>query len=390
MLSLFTTKTQKNRISETEEIYDNTDFDKQTQQQENIIDNTATTSDNEVTTTTKFPSLRADILVNNCEGKEQRKPFELNSEVSIDNAFFVGRVMLLLRPSIPSDDPDYRSQIGNNDKCTFVLRLQGRFKQKIPREDLMIGAQTTSRLTLLDNASTWTKGIVNWSLQTLAMKMNCSMTHSFGNDNDNDMDVEDDDASLPHISFPLYSCMNRVIRSPLTDNNVTNTLVPLMGQSFQDFHLENNDDEAEDNSNDEYEEEKKDDDVDSSSLFWDPNVLYSMECTGDAIDLANWKILSPMEMNLSTFWGNSPLRIVIYQKQQKEEVQQEEEDIKEEKNKLNYIFNLQLEHIDSNKNTTITYDEEEKRNDSTNNVVVTTTTSSIFALSTKLFSSNKI
>merc|ERR1740124_642865 len=186
------------------------------------------------------------------------------------------------------------------------------------------------------------------------------MTHSFGNDNDNDMDVEDDDASLPHISFPLYSCMNRVIQSPLTDNNVTNTLVPLMGQSFQDFHLENNDDEAEDNSNEEYEEEKKNDDVDNSSLFWDPNVLYSMECTGDAIDLANWKILSPMEMNLSTFWGNSPLRIVIYQKQQKEEVQQEEEDIKEEKNKLNYIFNLQLEHIDSNKNTTTTSDEEKK------------------------------
>jgi len=126
-----------------------------------------------------------------------------------------------------------------------------------------------------------------------------------------------------------------------------------------------------------------------------------MECTGDAIDLANWKIISPMEMNLSTFWGNSPLRIVIYQKEQQqqvqqeevqqEEVQREEEDIKEEKNKLNYIFNLELGHIYNNKNTTTTSDEEEKKNDSTTDVVVeTTTTSSIFAMSTKLLSSNKI
>jgi len=301
----------------------------------------------------KFPSLQADLLVNDDNNEQQLKPFVLNSEepIPIENGLFVGQAMLILKPLQLSDDPNYHHRIGI-ESTTFVFQLQGRFKKSIPHDELMIGAQTTTQLTILDN-SLWMKNICNWVLQCLAMRMDSPMTHSFGSDKTN----ENDDGSLPHISLPLHSSMETIIQTSLPttmqagNDNISKTSttskIPLLGTPFKDFK-----DLSDDLMTNKFEDDQ---------CCWDSNVVYSMEYTADAVDLANWKIIFPLEMDLSRLWGASPMRLVIYHQQNEEE-----------ENKRDYAFNLQLKHLSNSKNSA-----------DTNHVA--TAPSSIFTLPTKFF-----
>jgi hypothetical protein len=47
---------------------------------------------------------------------------------------------------------------------------------------------------------------------------------------------------------------------------------------------------------------------------WSLNETYSMSFAASSINLTTWKVLCPFETNLSLFWGESLLRLIIYEK----------------------------------------------------------------------------
>ena len=75
--------------------------------------------------------------------------------------------------------------------------------------------------------------------------------------------------------------------------------------------------------------------------MWNTNETYSFIYSAQSIDLANWKVLHPFEMDVTRFWGGSPLRLVIYEQ---ETFDKEQTTIKPEEKK-NYVFELQLDYM---------------------------------------------
>jgi hypothetical protein len=127
------------------------------------------------------------------------------------------------------------------------------------------------------------------------MNVGEGMKYSFGGDN------KGTGVILPHIAFP--------VRSALQIKTVEGADV---GSSN-----ENN------NNND----------------TWNTNETYSFMYSAQSIDLANWKVLLPFEMDVSRFWGDSPLRLVIYEQEAVDDTTMKP------KEKKNYVFELQLEHM---------------------------------------------
>jgi len=291
----------------------------------------------------KFPSLEANLLVN-----EKMEPFTLNSNepIPINNDLFEGHVMLSLKPS--SNDP-------SPNQMPFVFRLQGRFKKSIPYDELMIGAQTTNQLAI---SSSWMKQIVDWVLKCLSIRMNSPMTYSFGTNSD-------DDSSLPHISFPLHTGLERVIKQREETTIATSTfqqqswMMNVMNNTIQQKSNDTKQQQQliiEESSSETFLKQfnNEEDNIiikgKNDSSVWEKDVLYSMEYTADAIDLSNWKLISPLEINLTRFWGTSPVRLVIYHK--------------EENNLIDYVFNLQLKYLGNKATAT---NEVENTNEAENN-----------------------
>jgi uncharacterized protein YueI len=135
------------------------------------------------------------------------------------------------------------------------------------------------------------------------MNVGEGMKYSFGGDN------KGTGVILPHIAFP--------VRSALQIKTVEGADV---GSSNENNNNNNN------NNND---------------MLWNTNETYSFMYYAQSIDLANWKVLLPFEMDVSRFWGDSPLRLVIYE----QEAVDEEHTTMKPKEKKNYAFELQLEHM---------------------------------------------
>ena len=99
---------------------------------------------------------------------------------------------------------------------------------------------------------------------------------------------------LPFISFPLKTAMNDIIVTP------SGEAPPRMGEAFVETETTESRTLRKGSSTD--------------AKDWSLEDTYSMSFTASSIDLTTWKVLYPFETNLSLFWGNSPLRLVIYEK----------------------------------------------------------------------------
>jgi hypothetical protein len=129
----------------------------------------------------------------------------------------------------------------------------------------------------------------------------CSGSSTFGGGNGG-ITASTDDVIFPHITFPVESALK----------------VEALGG-------ESNDDGG-------------GDEVDG--LMWNTKDTYSFTYSAQSIDLANWKLLFPFEIHVSRFWGNSPLRLVLYETESTCGGNMK-------KPKKNYVFELQLEYLGS-------------------------------------------
>jgi hypothetical protein len=114
---------------------------------------------------------------------------------------------------------------------------------------------------------------------------------------------------LPFISFPLKSAMYNVIVTPFGETP------PRMGEPFAET---------------EQSRSSRKESLDTNT--WSLEDTYSMSFTASSMDLTTWKVLYPYETSLNLFWGDSPLRLVIYEKGG-------------QRDENNYLFALQVRHV---------------------------------------------
>lgn len=152
------------------------------------------------------------------------------------------------------------------------------------------------------------KGLTNVLLNFLMKYIGNDLAYSFGG---KDKDGRDE---LPHIAFPLKTAMNDVIVTPAGE------IPPPMGAPFVETNESRTLRKASTDTND-----------------WSLVDTYSMSFTASSLDLPTWQVLYPYDTSLSLFWGDSPLRLVIYEKgEQRDGNAQLSQDAN------NYLFALQV------------------------------------------------
>jgi hypothetical protein len=149
----------------------------------------------------EFPSLRARWG----ESWTEAEPLVINSRTAIPirTELFEGKALLLIRPPGGTDvDPYYQTRIFQGRKRRFEVQLQGRFLKK-PTGMLYIGAEVTERMQL----GLVTRGLCR-ILLAFVRKLNNFMHYSFG-------DAKGE--QLPHIVFPLWSNVDKLVVTPPGD-----------------------------------------------------------------------------------------------------------------------------------------------------------------------------
>jgi hypothetical protein len=246
---------------------------------ENVVTDMESIGENErvpVPAAAKFPSLAAQI-VNDDNKSAQYFPINSSSSFPIENDLFVGNIKLVLRPLTPEDDPHFKDRVLDAQKTTFEIQIQGKFK-RIPRGKMYMGGQITE-----PSLGGMTKGISNLLLRLLSRHVGANLAYSFGTDDE-----------LPHISFPLMTCMENVVITKPHER------IPSLGQPFVESH------ESRQRRRSSAEDVKK----------WNLEDTYSMSYSADSIDLSAWRIVYPCEVTLGNLWGNSALRLIVYEKDQ--------------------------------------------------------------------------
>lgn len=157
------------------------------------------------------------------------------------------------------------------------------------------------------------RGLGNALLKGLVKFIGPNIEYSFGGKDSSGQN------ELAHISFPLQTAMYDIVRTSPGETP------PPMGQPFV-----------------EAEESRALRKASADTHDWSLEDTYSMSFGGSSIDLPTWSVLYPCEASLSWFWGNSPLRLVIYEKGEQQQQQLEEENIQVSHNANNYLFALQV------------------------------------------------
>lgn len=91
----------------------------------------------------RFPTLRTEWA----ETTGGNVPLVINSReaIPIRTELFEGRVLLMMKPSAPEDDPYYHQRIFNGKKRMFECQVQGRFLKQ-PQGMVYIGAEVTNKM----------------------------------------------------------------------------------------------------------------------------------------------------------------------------------------------------------------------------------------------------
>ncbi|KAG7364072.1 hypothetical protein IV203_037274 [Nitzschia inconspicua] len=242
-----------------------------------------------------FPSLEAHLVQRRAGdgGSSTRFSFNADEPTEIDNDLFVGSVTMVLRPLQSEHDPKFEERFpprvlqAREDVPSFYFHLKGNFKRPIQKDALMVGGELLDPLVMDSTLSGWTRRWADLLLRLLSRNIEGSMSYSFGG-RPKDRDSRGH-AERPHtgIAFPVASAMEIDHENDLT----------VGGGSID---------------------------------TWDTETTYSFVYCASSIDLATWKVKYPFEMNAQHFWGQSPLRLVIYERN-------------EDQRHNNYLFELQIE-----------------------------------------------
>jgi len=257
-----------------------------------------------------FPSLNVSSTINSMNDKDN---FPINSRVPIpiETDLFVGEMLLIIRPSNPEkDDPYWNSKVFKKKKRRIVIQIQGKLKHK-PKGVLYAGAEISKQMEL---------GFVARGMSSILLnlvKKFCKTVHySFGDDKDDEK---------PHIVVPAYNIFDRFIVTK------ENEQLPKLGEPF----IESTESiSARRNSKD-------------TMSIWNTEDTYSISFYSMYIDIASWSIVNlPLygDINFHTFWGNSLLRIVMYENRNNDDdatTTKEDEKGKRRKEKNNQILHLQ-------------------------------------------------
>lgn len=225
-----------------------------------------------------FPSLEVGLLQ---QDGELQPNFPVNSQAGVDfeTDLFKGRALVVLRPENPSSDPYWNERLFSKKKRRILIQLQGKFKH-VPKGTVYAGAEVSEQMKL---------GLIARGLSTVLLKLvenfNPQVHFSYGDSKGREK---------PHIVVPAYSFFERVVVTPPGENP------PLLGEQFVES-------------------------APSIAQRKKPNVqyqfttsdVYSFSFYSMYMNLPTWQLVGlPVQgdISLKTFWGDSVLRICMYEK----------------------------------------------------------------------------
>jgi len=224
----------------------------------------------------KFPSLALSILSN----KDIIPGFQCNTRVGvpIESDLFVGKVLLIMRPPHPSDDPFYNEKVFSKKRRRFEIQIQGRFKY-VPSGTVWCGFEVTEEMKL----GLVSKGLCNLLLRLVSKTVPGDMHFSFG-------DTKNEE--LPHISFPAWTLFDKVVVTKPGEEP------PPLGEVLPESAKESS---ARKRS--------------ASTGDWNTEDTYSFSYHSMYLDLPIWHVvnLPTSDIDLKSFWRDSLLRIVVYE-----------------------------------------------------------------------------
>ena len=222
-----------------------------------------------------FPSLQVSLLQNENLGPN----FPINSRTPVDfeTDIFKGKILMLLRPKNLQDDP-YWSSLFSRKKRSFILQVQGKFKRK-PTGQIFVGAEITERMKM----GLFTRGILGILIKCLSQFFS-DFSHSFGNK---------EETEFPRIAAPAHRAFERLVVTPPGKDPPV-----IGGDPFQESDSE------------------RSERIKSSNWEWDTESTYSFSFYSMYVDLPTWRVVNLKvsgNIDLSTLWGDSALRIVLYE-----------------------------------------------------------------------------
>jgi hypothetical protein len=225
----------------------------------------------------KFPTLAVNVMEKN---GDFITGFPINSQeaIPVETDLFKGKMLMLLKPLHPQDDPYWNERLFSKKKRRFVFQLQGKFK-RVPQGTLYAGGEISNQMKL----GLVAKGICGLLLKFV--KAVAPDTHySFGDNNDKEK---------PHIVVPAWSFFERlVVTEPGQEP-------PSLGDEFVE-------------SKESMDARKSG----KSKAEWNTEDTYSMSFFTMYLDFAKWQVVQvpvTSDIDLKTFWGNSFLRIVLFE-----------------------------------------------------------------------------
>jgi hypothetical protein len=225
-----------------------------------------------------FPTLEVTLLSENSVRFVQCPP---NSRLPIpfETEFFKGTAMLLIRTD-PMDDlyKDFFPKLRQ-----FEVQVQGKFK-RLPQGEIYVGSEALHKMELGFMTKSFCKATLSF-----AGSMVSNLHYSFG-DPQTLKDYE-----IPHLVAPIFPTMDKIL---ITRPGET---PPKMGIPFvEDL---------------EYRKQRlKFKSVKDANI--DLETTYSFSVNTSNMDLLTWKFVNiPMcrPMDLSVFFGDSPIRLVAYE-----------------------------------------------------------------------------
>ncbi|KAH9187614.1 hypothetical protein AeNC1_010410 [Aphanomyces euteiches] len=233
------------------------------------------------------PSLRIHELVTPKDGSALQVGQALwpNSDdpVAIDNEYFSGRILFLLKTE-PRSPTWGHLFVGR--RRLFWIQLQGKFKKK-PKGIVYVGGEIPHKMKL----GFFTKGLC----RVLLSVINClvvGLHNSFGRLYPKDVSNPEDE-ELPHLSFPLHSSVDEFICTPPGETP------PALGS---DGFMEAREDRARRRSG-------------KHPYEFNTQDTYSFSFFNFYLDFENWKVVNAPgvpDISLSQFWGAMPMRIGSY------------------------------------------------------------------------------
>lgn len=258
----------------------------------------------------KFQSLQAALL--DSDGN-QHPTFAFNARepVDFDTELFKGKFLCVLRPDNPSiDDPYWNERIFAHKKRRLVINLQGKFKYQ-PTGVVYAGAEISKPMKL---------GLVTRALAGVLLKLVdrfISGVHSaFG-----------DEKELAHIVAPAWGFFERLVVTPpggtppRLDQDIVETAESMANRKNA-----------------------------RSSSNWNTVDTYTFSFYSMNIDLPTWSLVGlPVsnDVSLTTFWGDSALKICMYEKLGTEK--------QHRANQKRYVFALQVIRLLGKKSLAMTH-----------------------------------